>query len=56
MYLGMLQLAWREGFHHIQMKSDSKGLVDMVMGKVIFNVNPHILVRRIQEKRILFKG
>jgi ribonuclease HI len=48
MYLGM-QLAWRQGFHHLQVESDSKSLVDMITGKVKFNGNPPTLVRRIGE-------
>ncbi|PNX73414.1 ribonuclease H [Trifolium pratense] len=48
MYLGM-ELAWRQGFHHLQVESDSKSLVDMITRKVKFNGNPPILVRRIQE-------
>ncbi|MCI27885.1 non-LTR retroelement reverse transcriptase, partial [Trifolium medium] len=39
MYLGM-QLAWRQGFHHLQVESDSKSLVDMITGKVKFIGNP----------------
>ncbi|GAU41583.1 hypothetical protein TSUD_271920 [Trifolium subterraneum] len=48
MYLGM-QLAWRNGFHHLQVESDSKILVDMIMGNVKINGKPPILVCRIQE-------
>jgi ribonuclease HI len=48
MYLGM-QLAWRQGFHHLLMESDSKILVDMIMGNVKINGKRSTLVRRIQE-------
>ncbi|GAU25598.1 hypothetical protein TSUD_260320 [Trifolium subterraneum] len=48
MYLGM-KLAWRQSFHHLQVESDSKTLVDMITGKVKINGNPPTLVRRIQE-------
>ncbi|GAU42748.1 hypothetical protein TSUD_77850 [Trifolium subterraneum] len=48
MYLGM-QLAWRQGFHLLQVESDSKTLVDMITGKVKINGNPPTLVVRIQE-------
>ncbi|KAK2446639.1 SKP1 protein [Trifolium repens] len=44
-----MQLAWRQGFHHLQVESDSKSLVDMITGKVKFNGNPPTLVRRIGE-------
>ncbi|KAK2452886.1 TMV resistance protein N [Trifolium repens] len=46
MYLGM-QLSWRQGFHHLQVESGSKSLVDMITGNVKFNGNPPTLVRRI---------
>jgi len=48
MYLGM-QLAWRQGFHNLQVESDSKTLVDMITRKVKFNGNPPTLIRRIQD-------
>ena len=48
MYLGM-KLAWRQGFHHLQVESDSKMLVDMIMGTVKFKGRPPTLVHRIQE-------
>jgi ribonuclease HI len=48
MYLEML-LAWRQGFHHLQVKSDSKALVDMIIWKIRIDDNPPTLVRRIQE-------
>jgi ribonuclease HI len=48
MYLGM-QLAWRHGFHHLQVESDSNTLVDMITGKININGNPPTLVRRIHE-------
>jgi ribonuclease HI len=44
-----MELAWRQGFHHLQVKSDSKTLVDMIIGKVKINGNPPTLVRHIQE-------
>jgi ribonuclease HI len=48
MYL-KIKLAWRQGFHHLQVKSDSKALVDMIIGKIRIDDNPLTLVRRIQE-------
>jgi len=48
MYLGM-QLAWRQGFHNLQVESDSKTLVDMITRKVKINGNPPTLIRRIQD-------
>ncbi|PNX94399.1 nucleic acid binding protein [Trifolium pratense] len=48
MYFGM-KLAWSQGFHHLEVESDSKSLVDMITGKVKINGNPPTLVRRIQE-------
>jgi hypothetical protein len=48
MYLGM-QLAWRQGFHNLQVESDSKTLVDMITRKVTINGNPPTLIRRIQD-------
>ncbi|CAJ2653897.1 unnamed protein product [Trifolium pratense] len=48
MYLGM-KLAWSQGFHHLEVESDSKSLVDMITRKVKSNGNPPTLVRRIQE-------
>jgi hypothetical protein len=48
MYLG-IELAWRQGFHHLQVESDSKTLVDMSTVKVKIYGNPPTLVRRIQE-------
>ncbi|PNX70532.1 hypothetical protein L195_g057487, partial [Trifolium pratense] len=48
MYLGM-KLAWSQGFHHLKVESNSKSLVDMIVGKVKINGNPPTLVRRIQE-------
>jgi hypothetical protein len=35
--------------HHLQVESDSKSLVDMIMRKVKFNGNLPTLVRRIQD-------
>jgi hypothetical protein len=37
------------GMHHLQVESDSKSLVDMIMRKVKFNGNLPTLVRRIQD-------
>ncbi|CAJ2648154.1 unnamed protein product [Trifolium pratense] len=48
MYLGM-QLAWRHNFHHLQVESDSKSLIDMITGKVKINGSPPTLIRRIQK-------
>jgi len=48
MFLGM-QLAWRQGFHHLQVESDSKTLVDMIKGNVKINGKAPTLVCRIQE-------
>lgn len=47
MYLGM-QLAWKHGFHHLQVESNSKTLVDMITGKMNINGNPTTLICRIQ--------
>jgi len=44
-----MQLAWKHGFHHLQVKSDSKTLVDMITGKININGNLSTLVRRIHE-------
>jgi ribonuclease HI len=46
--LGM-QLAWRQDFHHLLVESDSKVLVDMIMGNVKINGEPPTLIRRFQE-------
>jgi len=43
MFLGM-QLAWRQGFHHLQVESDSKTLVDMIKGNVKINGKAPTLV------------
>jgi ribonuclease HI len=48
MYMGM-RLAWRHNFHHLQVKSDSKAVIDMITEKVKINGNPLTLIRRIQE-------
>ncbi|MCI28290.1 ribonuclease H protein, partial [Trifolium medium] len=48
MYLEM-QLAWKQGFHQLQVESDSKTLVDMITRKIKINGNLPSLVRRIQE-------
>ncbi|MCH97348.1 ribonuclease H protein, partial [Trifolium medium] len=48
MYLG-IELAWRQGFHHLEVESDSKTLVDMITGKVKINGNPPTLMCRIQD-------
>jgi hypothetical protein len=48
MYLGM-KLAWRHDFHHLQVESNSKMLVDMIMRTVKFKGRPPTLVQRIQE-------
>jgi ribonuclease HI len=47
-YLKM-QLVWRQVFHQLQVKSDSKTQFDMITWKVKINGNPPTLVRRIQE-------
>jgi len=44
-----MQLAWKHGFHHLQVESDSKTLVDMITGKININDNLPTLVRRIHE-------
>jgi ribonuclease HI len=46
--LGM-QLAWRQDFHHLLVESDSKVLVDIIMGNVKIKGKPPTLIRRIQE-------
>jgi hypothetical protein len=48
MYLKM-QLAWRHNFHHLQVESDSKILIDMITGIVKINGNPPTFIRHIQE-------
>jgi len=48
MYFGM-KLAWRQGFQHLKVESDSIMLVDMIMGTVKFKGRPLTLVHRIQE-------
>jgi hypothetical protein len=37
------------GFHHLLVESDSKIMVDMIMGNVKIKGKPPTLVRRIQE-------
>jgi ribonuclease HI len=44
-----MQLAWRHNFHHLQVESDSKTLIDMITGKVKINGNPPTLIHRIQD-------
>jgi hypothetical protein len=45
-----MQLAWRQGFHHLMVESDSKLiLVDMIMSNVKINGKLPTLVHRIQE-------
>jgi ribonuclease HI len=48
MYLDM-QFAWRQGFHHLQVKSDSKNLIDKTTGNVRINGKSPMLVCRIQD-------
>jgi len=48
MYLRM-QLAWRQGFHNLQVESDSKTLVTLITRKVKINGKPPTLIRRIQD-------
>jgi hypothetical protein len=48
MYLGM-QLAWRQGFHHLQVKNNSKTLVYMTTWNARINGKPITLVRCIHE-------
>jgi len=35
-----MQLAWRQGFHNLQLESGSKTLVDMITRKVKINGKP----------------
>jgi len=48
MFLAM-ELAWRRGFHHLQVESDLKTLVDMIKGNVKINGRAPTLVCRNQE-------
>jgi ribonuclease HI len=48
MYIGM-DLARRQGITHLQVESDSKVLVDMVIGNCNANRNIPILIRRIRD-------
>jgi hypothetical protein len=43
-----MQLSWRQCFHQLQVKSDSKIQVDMITWKVKINGNPPTLVHCIQ--------